>query len=161
MMAMQRKTWSINALANELELDRRTLAKRLEGLPPATEKKVGSRVEKRWHLAAVLDHFNNPRAARTDDFVAELKGMVGSIMYPALISSRAFQNIILHGTNEEMGLTKTQAMRVYQFASIAVLWGLSEIHEDTDMEMEFEIPDHIKEMHDTGLDAYIQKHWTN
>ena len=61
-MAMTRKLWSINALATELDIDRRTLAKRLTGLPPATEKKVGSRIEKRWHLADVLEHFNNPRS---------------------------------------------------------------------------------------------------
>jgi hypothetical protein len=34
-MAMQRQLWSINALSTELGTDRRTLAKRLDGLRPA------------------------------------------------------------------------------------------------------------------------------
>ena len=160
-MAMTRKLWSINALATELGLDRRTVAKRLEGLPPATEKKVGSRIEKRWHLADVLEHFKNPQAARADDFVAELKDMVSTKMFPALISSRSFQNILMHGTHEDMGLTKVQAMRIYQFACVALLWAFSEIHEDGDMEMEYTMPDHIKEMSDMGLDAYVEKNWPN
>jgi len=38
------------------------MAKRLEGMTPATTKQVGSRTEKRWHLADVLSHFNNPQS---------------------------------------------------------------------------------------------------
>jgi len=40
-MAMQSKLWSISGLATELEMDRRTLAKRLEYLAPAEEKNDG------------------------------------------------------------------------------------------------------------------------
>jgi hypothetical protein len=156
-MAMQKKTWSINALSTELDLDRRTLAKRLDGLAPATEKKVGDRTEKRWHLADVLAHFENPKPA--DDFIAEQKKMVGALMYPALVSAEAFQNIIMHGVHEEIGLTKVQAMRVYQLACVAVLWGFNEIHEDEGIE--YAIPDHVKDMQETGLDAYVEKHWPN
>ncbi len=36
-MALQRQLWSINALSVELGIDRRTLAKRLQDLPPAQE----------------------------------------------------------------------------------------------------------------------------
>ncbi len=57
-MAMQRRTWSINALSAELGLDRRTLSKRLQGLPPVETKKAGNRVEKRWHLADVVGHMS-------------------------------------------------------------------------------------------------------
>jgi hypothetical protein len=157
-MAMQRNLWSINGLAAELDIDRRTLAKRLEGLPPATVKKLGNRTEKRWHLADVLEHFKNPRRAEPDP-VEEMKAIVGQKMYPTLLCSRAFQNILMHGTHEEMGLSKVQAMRVYQFASLALLWAFSEIHEDE--EMQFVMPDHIKDMHAMGLDAYVEKHWPN
>jgi len=156
-MAMQKKLWSINGLANELEIDRRTLAKRLEGLPAATVKKMGSRTEKRWYLADVLEHFKNPRAKPAFDPVEEMKEIVGQKMFPTLLCSRAFQNILMHGTHEEMGLTKVQAMRVYQFACVALLWGFSEIHEDEDMV--YVVPDHIKEMRDMGLDAYVEENW--
>lgn len=36
-MALQRQLWSINALSTELGIDRRTLAKRLDGLVPAQD----------------------------------------------------------------------------------------------------------------------------
>ena len=155
---MQKKLWSINALAIELEIDRRTMAKRLEGLPPASTKKMGSRTEKRWHLADVLEHFKNPQRAAHDP-VEEIKELVGQKMYPALLCSRAFQNILMHGTHEEMGLTKVQAMRVYQFACVALLWGFSEIHEDEDMK--YAVPEHIGEMQSMGLAAYAAENWPN
>jgi hypothetical protein len=158
-MAMQKKLWSISALATELGLDRRTLSKRLEGLPPIEENRVGGRIEKRWHLADVLEHFKKPRARPAIDPVEKMKEIVGQKMYPSLVSSRTFRNILMHGIHEEMGLTKVQAMRCYQFASAALLWAFSEIHEDE--EMKFAIPDNIKEMHDLGLDDYVTKHWPN
>lgn len=49
-MALQRQHWSINALSVELGLDRRTLAKRLDGLNPAQVD------PKLYELRAVLDH---------------------------------------------------------------------------------------------------------
>jgi hypothetical protein len=55
-MAMQSTLWSINALSTELGIDRRTLAKRLQHLPPAEVKQVGRRIEKRWRLADVIAH---------------------------------------------------------------------------------------------------------
>ena len=55
-MAMQRQTWSISGLATELDMDRRTLAKRLADLPPAEVKQVGRRTEKRWRLADAIAH---------------------------------------------------------------------------------------------------------
>lgn len=48
-MAMTKKNWSINALATEFGLDRRTVALRVNGIKPAA-KVNGSPV---WHLAAV------------------------------------------------------------------------------------------------------------
>lgn len=49
-MAMQRQLWSINALSTELSLDRRTLAKRLDGLVPAQQS------PKTYRLRDVLDY---------------------------------------------------------------------------------------------------------
>lgn len=57
-MAMQTQLWSINALSNELNMDRRTLSKKLTGLPAAETKRIGKRVEKRWQLADVVEHLN-------------------------------------------------------------------------------------------------------
>jgi len=66
-MAMQRKTWTISALSVELRTDRRTLAKILEDVAPAEEKKTGTRIEKRWLMADVV-------ARLLDQRIAELIG---------------------------------------------------------------------------------------
>ena len=57
-MAMQRKLWSINGLATELDADRRTLSRDLRDLPPAESKRIGSRIEKRWLIGDVLEHMD-------------------------------------------------------------------------------------------------------
>jgi hypothetical protein len=50
------KDWSLNSLATELGMDRRTLARRLEGLEPAKEVTKGKRTERLYKLAAVIAH---------------------------------------------------------------------------------------------------------
>lgn len=50
--------WTISGLAIELNLDRRAMARALEGLEPDQEKKVGKRIERTWKMAAVIAHMN-------------------------------------------------------------------------------------------------------
>jgi len=53
---MQPKLWTLNALAVELGHDRRTLARKLEGLAPDDETAHGGRVTRRWRLRRVVEH---------------------------------------------------------------------------------------------------------
>jgi hypothetical protein len=56
-MAMQAKLWTISELSVELDVDRRTMAKRLEGLEPEEqETDKGGREHRRYRLAAVFAH---------------------------------------------------------------------------------------------------------
>lgn len=50
------KDWTLSALAVELGVDRRSLARRLEGLTPASESTRGKRTERLYKLAAVVAH---------------------------------------------------------------------------------------------------------
>ena len=50
--------WSINRLACELAMDRRSLARRLEGLAPVEEKKGAKRTERFYRLADVFGHLS-------------------------------------------------------------------------------------------------------
>ena len=59
-MGMQPTLWSVNALATELEIDRRTVAKRLRDVPPAGEK-AGHPV---WLLADALPALMAPGKGR-------------------------------------------------------------------------------------------------
>ena len=54
------RNWTLSALAAELDIDRRTLAKRMTGLSPDEETQVGKRTERRWRLARVVAHLANP-----------------------------------------------------------------------------------------------------
>ena len=57
-MSMTKKLWSVNALATELEYDRRTIAKRLTGVPPDGE--VGGHPA--YHLDTALSVLNVKKA---------------------------------------------------------------------------------------------------
>ena len=155
-MAMQQKLWSINALATELEIDRRTLAKRLEGLTPATVKKMGSRTERRWRLTAVIEHLKNPRIELPDDGLEEFKQMIGHKLFPAILDSKGFGSIIIGSCMDELGISKIQAYRIFELVTVALTYALSEIHEDDDMTYAF--PDFVKEMGNLGIEAYLEKY---
>ena len=60
---MQAELWSISGLATELGMDRRTIAKRLEGLEPdqITKSGSGKRSERRWYMARVFRHINKAK----------------------------------------------------------------------------------------------------
>ena len=56
-MGMQAKLWTISELSVELDVDRRTMAKRLEGLDPEeSETDKAGREHRRYRLAAVVAH---------------------------------------------------------------------------------------------------------
>lgn len=63
---MTPKHWSVNALATELGIDRRSLARRLEGLAPAVEKTVGKRTERGYLLRDVFHHLQTDGGERLD-----------------------------------------------------------------------------------------------
>jgi hypothetical protein len=60
------KTWTLSALSVELCMDRRALARRLEGLDPVSETTKGKRVDRRYKLAAVVQHLFNRESKGLD-----------------------------------------------------------------------------------------------
>jgi hypothetical protein len=60
--------WSVNRLACELGMDRRSLARKLEGLEPVEERKAetGNRTERFYRLADVFAHLANGSAEKLD-----------------------------------------------------------------------------------------------
>lgn len=55
---MTPRRWTISALSVELGIDRRTLARRLEGLDPIEEKVVGQRTERTYRMRDVFKHLS-------------------------------------------------------------------------------------------------------
>ncbi len=148
---MQKKTWSISGLAVELGIDRRTLASKLDGLAPATSKETkGGRVDRRWFLADVLKHLNGDSGPEpdADDALAGFREIIGLNLFPALVDSEYFASVAYNGLQEELNLTPAQAWRGLQIVVMALVYGLSNILGDEDME--FRLPDYLAE---TGPDA--------
>src|SRR3712207_2717596 len=56
-MAMTQRLWSINALATELSMDRRTVAKKLSGVRPSGTLNGNPA----WHLTVALDAIRGRR----------------------------------------------------------------------------------------------------
>lgn len=66
-MRSSREYWSVSALARELRMDKRTLAKRLEGLEPARERKYANRTEREYALGDVHQHLITQPGVRSQD----------------------------------------------------------------------------------------------
>jgi len=143
-MAMQRQTWTINGLSAEFGVDRRTLSKRLSGLPPAEIKELKNRTERRWYLSDVLSHLER-RDSQADgieaEALAEFKRIIAENLYPSIITSNAFGAIISNGLQDELGLTEAQGRRAYELACAALVYALCEVLEDDDLQ--FQLPDFI------------------
>ena len=134
-MAMTRRLWSINGLATELDTDRRTLAKRLQDLPPAETKRVGSRIEKRWHLQDVVDHLqDNHKAKRRggtihvdQEMIDRFNQVIVGQLLPDVINSPFFRGLILNGCKTDVGLNQDQTNEVFSFVILALCYSLEEV----------------------------------
>ncbi len=66
------KTYSISGLSVELGIDRRSLARQLEGLTPKSEKVVGNRTERQYTMADVVTHiFGRASDGEVYDYAVE------------------------------------------------------------------------------------------
>jgi hypothetical protein len=156
-MPLQKRLWSLNALATELCIDRRTLAKRLEGLRPSEVKRIGGRTEKRWRLEEVVQHLEKPKARHIDTEAWDgFKQILGQNLFPALAISEGFMGLITGAAVHEFGLSKIEALRLYQFAVLALVRGLCEIVGDE--ELCFEVPPPLTEMQELGLEEYVRRY---
>lgn len=63
---MTPQTWTINALSVELGIDRRSLARRLEGLSPMSERKIGRRTERLYRMRDVFAHLQSSGEDKLD-----------------------------------------------------------------------------------------------
>jgi hypothetical protein len=126
-MAMTAKLWSINALATELGMDRRTVAKKLSGVRPSGTLN-GSPA---WHLTVALEAIQRRRRrGEEDDQLDErppiLQGMVmgnNAAVYvlPASIAVSAV----------ECGLPMSKAYELAERATLAAMAGVADLIGDT------------------------------
>jgi len=153
-MAMQRKLWSINGLAAELDVDRRTLSRDLRDLPPAESKRIGSRVEKRWLMADVLEHMDlgrEPSRRRgrggrplvDAEMVARFNQTITEDLFPVILEY--FRPLMLVGLAEDYKLSGKKARMVYGYAVVALSYAIQHAL-DGDESMVFRYPDETMQL---------------
>jgi hypothetical protein len=103
-----------------------------------------------------MEYLRNPTPARDlEPYIEEFRQMVGKMLYPGILSTKAFGAIIINLCHEELGIEKAQGLRIYQLVALALCYAFSELLEDDDMT--FALPDHIEEMAKLGPEAYLEK----
>jgi hypothetical protein len=136
-MGMTKQTYSINALAVELGMDRRTIAKALDGLRPAEVKKIGQRIEKRWFLDEALKRIQQRQAPASEPDENRLdvvvKRIVGTQLYPDLING-SFYRLLLGYAFKELHLSNEQALDLLSKVCYFVIEGMSQVFEDEEMQ---------------------------
>ena len=153
-MAMQRKLWSINGLAAELDVDRRTLSRDLQDLPPAESKRIGSRIEKRWLMADVLEHMDlgrEPSRRRgrggrpiiDAEMVRKFNSTITEDLFPVILEY--FHPLMLTGCAEDCGITEQQSKKVYGYSVIALSYAIQQAL-DGDEHMTFSYPEKTMEL---------------
>jgi hypothetical protein len=135
--------FSVNALANEFRLDRRTVERRLRDVPPAEERVFEDRTERRWRLADVAHYLQaeemNPEADATAlRLVGAIKDAVAQTLYPGLLESKEFAGVILGFARRELQASESQVQRLHQVLALALAKGISEAFKDD--EMKFTLP---------------------
>ena len=137
-MAMQVELWSLSALAVEFNMDRRTVASRLKFVPPAEEKTVGKRTEKRWKLIDVVEHLHIAPDQLSDEQEDEAiwnrtKQLIGQWLAPSMLSSDRYLGMLI-ASLEKRGYTRVQTLEIYSVASVAVCYGIADVCGDMDVQ---------------------------
>jgi len=142
-MPMQKRTWTISGLSVELEIDRRTLAKRLQGLPPAEIKRIGDRTERRWYLQDVVEHLQDaPKGKRRGgrpridgEMIARFNRIIAEDLFPDVIASPYFERVMLAGGVEDYGLSESQSRNMFGLAVLGLSYALAETLGDPDIKI--------------------------
>lgn len=138
-MAMSLQTWSLSGLAVELRIDRRTLAKKLRGLAPIEEKRVGWRTERRWLLFDAIAHLNRSKGdvklaeERVKQAGEIIKRFVAKDMIPSLVDSPLYRAIALRA-HDDFGLSKEDAFDLLLAVTVLICRSIGHGFEQPDMD---------------------------
>jgi hypothetical protein len=162
---MQAQLWSISGLSVQLGIDRRTLAKRLEGLTPASVEERGNGAKvRRYKLAEVVEHLNRdksksessgPSDAQVDEAASGFLGFVGRDVLPGMIENSA--GILTGALVDDLGITKPQALRALELVFGSLIHGL---HEGAPgREIPYVVPPIIEGIRAQGPESFAAEHW--
>lgn len=149
----------MGALATEFQWDRRTMAKRLEGLEPAKVKEISNRTEKSYYMSDVLNHLNRARSPKEAkaEYREDIKRYLGDNVFLGITNNPDYVGTLLTGLTQKTGITKHQAIEIYKLVTVSIMAGISSFCEDPDMKFNFEGLQQF--LLDKGTDEYVKNHW--
>jgi hypothetical protein len=160
-------TYSISGLSEETGIDRRTLKKRLRGLPAAEERDIGNgRVEKRWRLTDVRLYLELHAAGLDAEGTWEsggqmLKRFAGTELFPKLVAHPHYSGGLSGYAHGELGMSKPDALDFVSKVTLLVMSALSESFGDPDMEIRVEGPvgEWLEAKNEGRTDVYLTENW--
>ena len=156
-----KKKWSLNALSTELDMDRRSLARKLEDLEAAEVVEMKNRCEKKWFLSDVVEHLNRPvkfEVTTDEELMREFMcHFLGNEVYPKLCSSQKLYEPVVTLLYVEYGLSKDDALEMYKWIGLCIAEAIAESCDNKDMP--FLMPDIFETITTLGNEAYIEKYW--
>lgn len=151
--------YSVNALANEFGLDRRTVERRLREVPPAQTTEREGRSERRWYLKDVLPYLAADNKAATQDVDAGelVQLMIGEALFPRLLASSELRTTITGFARRELKLSKPQAILLYQVVAIGIAESLAAAFPNH--QLRFAVPAPLSSISELGAEAWCERYW--
>jgi hypothetical protein len=150
-------------LSAHLNLDRRTLQKRLQGLAPVSvETRADGSEVRRYALADVVAHLaappralHDPTDAQIADAASVVYRFVGSELWPKMVGFAL--PVVTGGFVDELNLSKEQAVRAFQVACLGFALGLIEGAGEHGIELAH--PPVLHEFKRLGAAEFCHQHW--
>jgi hypothetical protein len=163
----EERTYSISGLSEVTGIDRRTLKKRLTGLPVAEERSIGNgRIEKRWRLSDAKSYLELQAAgfdaAHTWQSGQQMfKTFTGTELFPKLVSHPHYWGGLSGFARAELGMSKTDSLDFVCKITLLVMSTLGELFADPKMAFTVEgVPaEWTNAKNSRSTDAYLAKHW--
>ena len=138
------RLYSINGLAVEFGIDRRTVAKKLRQVPPADSRELGDgRIERRWRLDQVVDRLRDGElpddVALRKEYDELTQRLIGAVLFPRLVCAPQFMGTIVGFAKCELHVTPAQAELLRRVVTVALGAGLQDAFPD--VVLRFTLPD--------------------
>jgi hypothetical protein len=148
------------------------VARRLKHVRPVSEKRIGTRIEKKWLLkdaSPALQSQKGPQqdGVRDQELTPEmqedlkmLRDFTFECLLPAVVDADTFRGILTGYLRDELKLSKRDCAKVYRIAAGGLCWTLSDFFK----RQRAQVPkgstvDALNGKSDAELDAWIAEYW--
>lgn len=160
---MAERTWTINGLANEFGLDRRTVTARLKPVTPYSKRTLrNGNVERRFRLKDASPYLTRPAPDHDREAARSLKLWVAHEFYPAVVQQPEFVRLLTGYCTGALKLSKPQALDVYRTAAGALLVAIQAAFEADDIKCKVPADSVLQDLigkSSAQLEVYAARNW--